>query len=306
MNIPEKFNFVDKFLLSTLAILLFLLAIQVLMVLFGFNKAYAQEQTNPPALKTVSFGQKQQSFSEQDKLNFIEQSRTQSFSDQDIGKATSFTRAQRLKTTSTNENALASKSATMATINSSYYSHEFTIYDAQSYLFDDFDEDGYYQTFSVVFDADVISNIANERADVYAELYLSVDGGPWTHYFSTDIFTIAGENIDDEYEVVTTLYEGYYSDNYDVLIDLYEVGYSGLVATFSSDDSDALYALPLESDEHDTYYDDHYHDDHHHHSGSAGIWGIIMMLMVLFQRKIKRSNVAISKTKQVVVKEIAI
>lgn len=277
MNIPEKFNFVDKFLLSTLAVLLFLLAIQILMMLFGFNKVHAQEQVIS-SLKTVSYGQKQYSFSEQDKLNFIEQSREQAFSDQDIGKASNMTRTQMLNSTSLNKNTLASESTTMATVNSTYYGYDFLIYDAQSYLYDDFDEDGYYQTFGIVFDADVISNVINERADVYAEMYLSKNGGPWTHYYSTDIFTIMGESIDDEYEVVTTLYESYYSDNYDVLIDLYEVGYPGLVATFSSDDSDALYALPLESDEYDTYYDDH------HYSGSTGLISLAVLLMIILIR----------------------
>ena len=114
-NIPEKFNFVDKLLLSTLAVLLMLLAIQILMVLFGLNKVHAQEQTSP-TLKTVSFGQKQQSFNEQDKQNFIEQSRTQEFSDQNIGKASSMTRAQRLELTHLNKNTLASKSMTLATV----------------------------------------------------------------------------------------------------------------------------------------------------------------------------------------------
>ena len=284
-NIPEKFNFVDKLLLSTLIVLLFLLAIQILMLLFGINKVHAQEQTSS-TLKTVSFGQKQQTFNEQDKQNFIKQSREQGFSDQDIGKASSMPRAQRLDLTHLNKNILASKSTTMATLNSSYYNHEFVIYDAQSYLYDDFDGDGYYQTFGVVFDADVLSNVANERADVYAELYLSIDGGPWTHYYSTDVFTITGENINDQYEVVTTLYEGYYSDNYDVLIDLYEVGYPGLVATFSADDSDALYALPLESDDHDTYDDEDYYDDHHHHGGSTGVINLVALLMIILWRLI--------------------
>jgi hypothetical protein len=255
------------------------------MQLFGINKVHAQEQTSS-TLKTVSFGQKQQTFNELDKQNFIEQSREQEFSDQNIGKASNMTRAQRLDLTHLNENTLASKSMTMATVNSSYYNHEFVIYDAQSYLYDDFDEDGYYQTFGIVFDADVLSNVANERADVYAELYLSIDGGPWTHYYSTDVFTITGESINDQYEVVTTLYEGYYSDNYDVLIDLYEVGYSGLVATFSADNSDALYALPLESDEHDIYYDEDYYDDHHHHGGSTGVINLVALLMIILWRVI--------------------
>ena len=36
-------------------------------------------------------------------------------------------------------------------------------------------------------------------------------------------------------------------DHYDVLIDLYEVGYSEVVASISANDTDGLYALPLES-----------------------------------------------------------
>ncbi|MGS0728212.1 choice-of-anchor H family protein, partial [Shewanella sp. 0m-11] len=57
----------------------------------------------------------------------------------------------------------------------------FYIYDAYSRLFIDNDYDGFYQTFSVTFDADVEGSYVNERADVFAELYLSRNGGPWEH-----------------------------------------------------------------------------------------------------------------------------
>lgn len=132
--------------------------------------------------------------------------------------------------------------------------HEFSIYEASSRLFVDDDGDGFFQTFSVTFDADVYGPDAVEVADVYAELYLSRDGGPWVHYYSTDIFTILADSSDDDFEVLTTLHNGYYTDYYDVLVDLYEVGFDDIVATISSADTDNLYALPLESSDRDTVY----------------------------------------------------
>ncbi|AVI65647.1 hypothetical protein CKQ84_06945 [Shewanella sp. WE21] len=129
--------------------------------------------------------------------------------------------------------------------------HSFSIFDASSRLFEDFDYDGFYQTFSVTFDVDVNGAYLNERADLFAELYLSRDGGPWVHYYTTDVFTIYGDSTQDDYEVLTTLYTGYATDHYDVLIDVYEVGYSDIVATISADEIDSLYALPLESSDRD-------------------------------------------------------
>ena len=129
--------------------------------------------------------------------------------------------------------------------------HSFSIFDASSRVFEDFDYDGFYQTFSVTFDVDVNGSYLNERADLFAELYLSRDGGPWVHYYTTDVFTIYGDSTQDDYEVLTTLYTGYATDHYDVLIDVYEVGYSDIVATISADETDSLYALPLESSDRD-------------------------------------------------------
>ena len=129
--------------------------------------------------------------------------------------------------------------------------HSFSIYDASSRLFEDFDYDGFYQTFSVTFDVDVYGNYLNERADLFAELYLSRDGGPWVHYYTTEVFSIYGDSQQDDYEVLTTLYTGYVTDHYDVLIDVYEVGYSDVVATINADQTDGLYALPLESSDRD-------------------------------------------------------
>jgi len=160
--------------------------------------------------------------------------------------------------------------------------HSFSIYTGYSELITDLDEDGYFQTFGVIFDADILSPIPNEQAFVYADLYLSQHGGPWVLYFSTDDFLITGEDTEDEFEVVTQLDSGYVPDNYDVLIDLYEVGYSDVVATYSSNDSNALYALPLESRDYDPeYIEVVYHEEH---SGSSS-WLLFGVLLVLVYRR---------------------
>ncbi|WP_425423494.1 choice-of-anchor H family protein [Shewanella fidelis] len=161
---------------------------------------------------------------------------------------------------------------------------DFYIYDAYSRLFVDNDYDGFYQTFSVTFDADVEGYYANERAKVFAELYLSRNGGPWEHYYTTDVFTIFGNATDDDFEVLTTLDLGYRTDHYDVLIDLYEVGYGDIVATVSSNDFDSLYALPLESSDRDDIY-----IDEDYHAGSLSL-PLMTMLLLLLGLKLRRTR----------------
>lgn len=166
--------------------------------------------------------------------------------------------------------------------------NEFAIYEASSRLFEDNDYDGFYQTFSVTFDADVYGYYANQHADVYAEMYLSRDGGPWVHYYTTDIFTVVGDSTEDDFEVLTTLNSGYPADYYDVLIDLYEVGYNDIVATVNSDDFDSLYALPLESSDRD-YIDNGNSSSEGHGGGSMSF--IALLGLGLFAR-LRRPSVS--------------
>jgi hypothetical protein len=161
------------------------------------------------------------------------------------------------------------------------FDHSFSIYSGYSQLITDIDADGYYQTFSVSFDADILSSFSDEQALVYADLYLSKDGGPWVLYFSTDDFVITGESTDDEFEVVTQLDSGYVPDNYNVLIDLYEVGYGDIVATYSSNDSNTLYALPLESSDYDPEYYEVEYDEH----GGGVSWFFLSLLLILVARR---------------------
>ena len=148
---------------------------------------------------------------------------------------------------------------------------------------DDFDLDGFYRTFSISFDADVFALTNSHDSEVYAELYLSEDGGPWIHYYTTDNFIIQGESEEDEYEVLTTLLNGYNAGYYNVLIDLYEVGYSDIVATYSSDDTVTLYGLPLESADYDEPYVEEVYVEH---GGSISfitlLLGLIVILRLMF------------------------
>lgn len=171
--------------------------------------------------------------------------------------------------------------------NSRSYSYgNFVIYEGYAQLIEDLDIDGYYQTFSVTFDADFISYSPHDKAIVYAELYLSENGGPWQHYYTTDSFIIHGESSDDNFEVYSTLSQGYNANHYDVLIDLYEEGYPNIVASYSSDDNNALYGLPLESSD----YDIEYYEEVYVYGGSSSIKSVVIIFLLTALRKFRLGN----------------
>lgn len=124
---------------------------------------------------------------------------------------------------------------------------DFEISSAYATLIYDQDLDGYYSEFSVDFDAD--TNFT--YADVFAELYLSLNGGPWELYHVTQVFEIQGWSYNDDYQVTTLLTEGYPPGSYDILIDLIDTYDNSLVATVSADTNYQLAELPLE----DTSYE---------------------------------------------------
>ncbi|MCG7865950.1 MAG: choice-of-anchor H family protein [Candidatus Thiodiazotropha taylori] len=155
-----------------------------------------------------------------------------------------------------------------------FHDPDFSIFDARTVISRDDDDDGYYHRLSVSFDPDVVSG----RAWVYAELYLSLEGGPWNRYYTTESFPIVRDDSDDDYEVVTRLLDGYPSGYYDVLIELYDADSDAFLVEYGPYDDRDLRALPLE----DSYRDG---DDHYH--GGGGAMGLSMILFVLLARLIK-------------------
>lgn len=115
-------------------------------------------------------------------------------------------------------------------------------YSTESTLRVDADRDGYFHAFSIAFDAE----LRYGDAQVYAQLYLSLEGGPWNHYATTEVFTLEAAGPADGYVVDTSLELGYPRGHYDVLIELYEAYDQTLIASAGPEESYALTALPLE------------------------------------------------------------
>ncbi len=145
----------------------------------------------------------------------------------------------------------------------------FSVFDAQTVVSWDDDDDGFYHRLRVSFDPDVDGG----EAWVYARLYLSLEGGPWNHIYSTDVFPINGDASDDAYEVVTRLLDGYPTGYYDVLIELYDADYDLLVVNYGPYEDRDLAVLPLEDSYRDSYEEVS--------SGGGGAMGPGLLLLVL-------------------------
>lgn len=125
---------------------------------------------------------------------------------------------------------------------------DFWFYTADVQLFNDHDADGYYHGIDLLFDADTYFVFA----EVYAVVYLSLNGGPWNEYAATENFSLFGATSDDDYVIVTELLAGYPSGSYDLLIELFDAYDDTFLAYFGPDDTSELAFLPLEDADRDT------------------------------------------------------
>ena len=124
---------------------------------------------------------------------------------------------------------------------------DFWFYSADIELFADDDRDGYYHGIDLWFDADTVYF----SADVYAVVYLSLEGGPWIEYAETETFSIFGASGTDDYVIVTELLSGYPTGSYDVLIELFDAWDNSFVADLGPESTSELSFLPLEDAERD-------------------------------------------------------
>jgi hypothetical protein len=156
----------------------------------------------------------------------------------------------------------------------------FDIFDAWIELSGDLDRDGFYHQLRVTFDADV--NTAVET--VYVKLYLSREGGDWYQFASTDLFEIYYDSVDDTYEVMTELLEGYVPGYYDVMIELHSLYHPGVVATRILDSFNSGIDIALEDYQHDEAFREVYIDDGYSagHSGSFSFAGLFLLGMLLW------------------------
>ncbi len=199
------------------------------------------------------------------------------------------------ETTKPRTDAGSPKSSTAA--KSSLYG-DFEIFDADVTLYFDDDFDGHYYGIDVNFDADT----DYAAADVYARLYLSLEGGPWEIYYTTEIFTLFGDSASDDFTVETELYSGYPTAYYDVLIELYDADTDDLVAEFGPGDSAELFEAPLEDQLKDvgivTVGPEPIVSHSHGGGGSLSVIWLALLTLVLSirNRALNRSQVALPET----------
>ena len=132
---------------------------------------------------------------------------------------------------------------------SEIHSADFVLYDASTELISDFDYDGFYHRFSIDIDVDTVF----DTAYIYAELYLSYEGGPWNHYATSDNYHIHGDSELDSFIIETELADGYPPGYYDVRIEVYDADYNEWLLSYGPYDDASLSALPLEDSYHDEY-----------------------------------------------------
>lgn len=166
----------------------------------------------------------------------------------------------------------------------------FEIFDAWIDLSGDLDDDGYYHQIRVTFDADVNTDVET----VYVKLYLSYEGGDWYQYATSDLFEIYFDSVDDTYEVISELIDGYQPGHYEVMIELHSLYHPGVVATRILDSFSSGVDIALEDLQHDESYREVYIDDGYTygHSGSFSLGGLVMLGLLLwvkfrfFRRKV--------------------
>jgi len=144
---------------------------------------------------------------------------------------------------------LESTSTAVEIITTSYIAHVDTIiFDATTDLISDFNNDGFYHRFSVTIDADTVF----DTAYVYAQVYLSYEGGPWNHYATSENYHIYSDSNLDTFVIETELAEGYAPGYYDIRIELYDADLNVWLLSYGPYDDYSLSALPLEDSTFDT------------------------------------------------------
>ncbi len=158
---------------------------------------------------------------------------------------------------------------------------DFSIFDASITLLSDNDDDGYYHSFSLQFDADVVSG----EAEVYAELWVRDASGDWQLDYTTEDFLIEGNSTLDTFILETQWESGYSPDYYDFRVELYDAFTYDLLATSSHLDQ-YLFEVPLE----DITFDAHptaggsgsvQITSMSYESGGGGSMGLVMICLTM-------------------------
>ncbi|MDN3653088.1 choice-of-anchor H family protein [Thalassotalea ponticola] len=281
-NGPQPMSTTEYFFVVLLKLLLVLALLNVGLIVNNALAAEPAPQTEQPSKLGYSVSGYSRDMNTSDRHTILQQSKSK------VAKlaARSHSQPASLNTSSASQQQMSQPQSTVS------YHHpyqSFVIYEGYSELYDDDDFDGYYRSFSVIFDADITSGSADQTATVYAVIFIRKRYGDWQQLYVTDDFLLVGDSSEDTYEVYTELDYGYSPNDYDILIELYDSYYGDFVASYGSDDSDYLYALPLESSDYDYIEDDYIEGDYgvHIHAGSSSLGLLLVGFAVLIARNNK-------------------
>ena len=165
------------------------------------------------------------------------------------------------------------------------YDQQFEIYSADVQLVSDLDGDGFHHAIRIFFDVDV----DYDDATVYAKLYLSRDGEPWSQYFTTGLFSIFSDDEADAYEVETELLEGYVSGYYAVLVEIYSLDHAYMVTSEVLDYHYLGRDLMIEDLGRDEPYIDpavetyeaYYEEEVYYSSGAGSLASLLLVLLII-------------------------
>lgn len=157
--------------------------------------------------------------------------------------------------------------------------HDFWIFDAWVEFYSDEDRDGYFNHFSVEFDADTEYN----SAEVYARLYLGKDE-VFKEFHTTSSFNIFADSSSDSFVVESELLNGFSPAEYEVLIELYDAYSDELVAVFDGNDDADLYLLSLESEEYESVKVIVVEE----HGGSLSLLSLLLLPLLIVKRLVKK------------------
>ena len=165
------------------------------------------------------------------------------------------------------------------------YDQVFEIVAGDVGLISDLDGDGFHHALKVSFDVDV----SYDSATVYAKLYLSREGEPWSQYFTSDLFAIHQDDYSDAYEVETELIEGYPPGYYAVLVEIYSFDHAYMVASAIFDYHSLGRDLMIEDlagdepyvEERYEEFSTEYYEEEVYHSSGGGSFGPLLIFYLL-------------------------
>lgn len=162
-----------------------------------------------------------------------------------------------------------------------------SVYDAKINLLDDYDHDGHYSKFEVIYDAD---DLSGHGLYAYTVVSLVDDDGYQRTLFTSPTFYIYGDTNGDAQSHQVTLLDEYETGHFRLRIDLYDACCGEQLDTLITSTQSPI---PLEGQYYDTittytntYVEETYYEED---SGAGGSWGIgglgALGLLFLLRRK---------------------